>query len=305
MTQATRYFTQVTPIVEDGASQPEGIIEDFFGFHVFVVLGEPGLGKTTSFEYAAKKEADAEFVRIGEFLNSTKLDYLKGKTLYLDGLDEHRSRANNMDVMDAIIGRLKELGCPKTRISCRTAEWHGGKDLDALSAVSNGTPVVQLDMKPLTQDDVLTLVPDSEEFVRGAQEHGLEDFLVNPQNFLLLHDFYSEESSWPDNRSQLMEGACKALLKEPNQEHYQVSDDWVSDRDLARASDYLASILMLSNVAGISSDRITANKSFPSIHEFEGNLFAMKVALGRHVFKPAEKKRIEPKHRKIAGQSCS
>lgn len=300
MTQATRYFIQIKPIVRDASTRPKGEINDFFGFHVFVVLGEPGLGKTTSFEYAAKQEDGAEFVRIGEFLTAPKLDHLRGKTLYLDGLDEHRSRANGVDVMDAIISRLKTLDCPKVRISCRTAEWHGGKDLGALIAVSNDTTIVQLELQPLSPEDILTLIPNSDDFVKGARDHGLDEFLVNPQDFLLLHEFYSENNSWPDNRSELMEGACKALLQELNKEHYEAVDDWVSDRDLTRASDYLASILMLSNVAGISSDRTTANKMFPAIHEFDGDLFAMKVATGRHVFKTAEKRRIEPKHRKIA-----
>jgi len=302
MTRITRYFTQIKPkpIVKDGSYQPPGEINVFFVYHAFVVLGEPGLGKTTSFEYAAKEEANAEFVRIGEFLSAPKLDYLQGKTLYLDGLDEHRSRANGIDVMDAIIGRLKQLGCPKFRISCRTAEWHGGKDLDALSVASNGTPVVQLNLQPLSPEDILTLIPDADNFVDGARAHGLDEFLNNPQDFHLLHQFYLEKNSWPDNRSELMEGACKSLLKELNKNHYEAVDDWVSDRALTRASDYLASILMLANISGISCDRTTASKEFPSIHEFDGDLFAMKVAMGRHVFKHAENKRIEPKHRKIA-----
>jgi hypothetical protein len=300
MIQLTRYFRQVKPIASGENFQPMGEIKDFFDIHTFVVLGEPGLGKTTSFRYASEQEKDAEFVRIGEFLSSPKLDHLQDKVLYLDGLDEHRSRANGINVMDAIIGRLKQLNCPKVRISCRTAEWHGDKDLSVLSVVSKDTPVVQLILLPLAPEDIHKLVPDSENFVIGAREHGLDEFLDNPQDFLLLYEFFCETNSWPDNRSELMEGACRALLKELNKDHYEAVDDWVSDKDLARASDYLACILILSNIAGISFDRTTASKVFPSIHEFDGDLFAMKVAVGRHVFKPAENKRIEPKHRKIA-----
>lgn len=300
MTYVTRYFIQTKPIVQDGSPQPQGEINDFFDSQIFVVLGEPGMGKTTSFEYAAKKETDAEFVRIGEFLSAPQLDHLRDKTLYLDGLDEHRSRANGVDIMDALISRLKVLDCPKVRISCRTAEWRGGKDLGALSAVNNGDPIVQLHIQPLTPDDILKIIPNSEDFVEGARNHNLYEFLNNPQDLFLLHEFYLSKSNWPDNRSELMEGACKALLKELNKEHYEAVDDWVSDKDLTRASDYLAAILMLSGVAGISFDRTTANEVFPSIHEFDGDLFAMKAAVGRHVFKQAEKKRIEPKHRKIA-----
>ena len=296
----TRYFTQKQPIIRDGSPQPEGEIEEFFDNHIFVILGEPGLGKTTSFVYASQNEVNAEFIRIGEFLSLTSLDHLKGKTLYLDGLDEQRSRANGMDVMDALIGRLKQLGSPKARISCRTAEWHGGKDLAALSAISKGTDIVQLELKPIEENDIYKLIPGSDDFIRGAYEKDLEIFLKNPQDFHLLYEFYCENKQWPKNRSELMEGACKALLKELNKPHYESVDDWVTDRTLIRASDYLAAILILSNIAGISSDRTYANKSFPSIHEFDGDLFAMKVATGRHVFKPAGNKRIEPKHRKIA-----
>ena len=201
MVQITRYFTQSKPAVGDGKPRPEGEIEQFFRHHIFVVLGEPGLGKTTSFEYAAKQEKDAVFVRIGEFLSAPSIEFLKGKVLYLDGLDEHRSRANGMDIMDALVGRLKALDSPKARISCRTAEWHGGKDLSALSAVSNDTPVVQLDLARLKQEDFLKLVPNSSDFVEGAHNKGLDEFLNNPQDFLLLHEFYSEINRWPDNRS--------------------------------------------------------------------------------------------------------
>lgn len=302
MADAIREFLQVKPVMRGGSSQPKGQIEGFFGNHVFVVLGEPGLGKTTSFIHAAGLEKNALFVRIGEFLSAPTLDPYDGKTLYLDGLDEHRSRANGVDVMDAIISRLKSLDCPKARISCRTAEWHGGKDLDSLGAISKGTPIVQLELQPLTQEDILNLVADAEDFIQGARKEGLGEFLINPQDFQLLHEFYLEKSEWPDNRTELMEGSCNALLKESNTGHYEAIDDWVSDKNLKNASDYLASILMLSNVAGIACDRLTANKVFPAIHQFDGDLYAMKVAVGRHVFKSvdSENSRIEPKHRRIA-----
>lgn len=300
MAEVTRTFRQIKPERRSGQAQPTGVIEDFFENHVFVVLGEPGLGKTTSFQYGAHQEPGAVFIRIGEFLSAPKLDHLAQKTLYLDGLDEHRSRANGVDVMDAIIGRVKSLGNPKVRISCRTAEWHGGKDLDALSSISDGTPVVQLELQPLTEEDISLLASDLEDFVSGAQQHDLGEFLANPQDFELLKTFYRERNKWPDSRTELMEGACNALLKELNEGHYKALDDVISDRTLGKASDYLACILMLSNVAGIARDRLHASKVFPAIHEFYGDLQALRAATGRRVFKIAEEERIEPKHRKIA-----
>ena len=295
-----RTFIQTTPTAQREVLQPEGKIEDFFHHHGIVILGEPGLGKTSACEYAAKNEPDAEFVRIGDFLSALELKHLKGKTLYLDGLDEHRSRADGVDVVDAIIARLKALSCPKFRISCRTAEWHGGKDLNLLSSVNNGTSVVQLDLQPLTPDGVLTLIPGNEDFIEGAKKHNLDDFLRNPQDALLLYSFYCERNQWPTNRVDLMEGACRALLKECNAVHGEAIDDWVTDQELERASNYLASILLMSNVLGISSTRSNSDRNFPCIQAFGGDLFAMKAATRRSVFKTAENNRIEPKHRKIA-----
>ena len=300
MEPVARRFLQVFPRLQDGSPQPTGTIENFFHHRVFVVLGEPGLGKTSSFEYAAKQEKDAEFVRIGVFLSAASLDHWKGKTLYLDGLDEHRSRANGMDVMDAIVGRLREIECPPVRISCRTAEWHGGKDLNALSAISEGTPVIQVELQPLTDLDILKLVPDSEDFVEKARQHELDGFLHNPQDFLLLYEFYSEKGEWPDNRSELMEGACNALLKETNEVHSETVDDWVTDSELERASNHLACILMLSNIEGISSKRANSARLYPSIQAFGGNLHALKAATGRRVFNSVGNNRVEAKHRKIA-----
>jgi len=202
------------------------------------------------------------------------MDHLIGYTLYPDGQDEHRSHADGIDVMDPIIGRLKQLSCPKIRISCRTAEWHGGKDLSALSVVSINTPVVLLDLQPFTQEETLRVLEDGEDFVEGAREHGPDEF-------------YKEKNSWPKNRSELMDGSCKALLIELNEAHSTAIDDWVTDRALERASNYLFAVLLLSNVSGISTKHTFSNKAFPSIKSLDGDLYAMTGATRRRVFKSA------------------
>lgn len=109
MTQATRYFIQTKPEMRDDSRPPEGVIEDFFEHHIFVVLGQPGLGKTTSFQYAAKKEVSAEYVRIGEFLSALKIDHLKGKTLYLDGLPVEIKRDDHKKIWEAAKDQLLTL----------------------------------------------------------------------------------------------------------------------------------------------------------------------------------------------------
>ncbi|MCI5221318.1 MAG: hypothetical protein D3924_01200 [Candidatus Electrothrix sp. AR4] len=295
----TRYFSQRSPQHDNGSELARGEIEDFFHHHVLVVLGEPGLGKTTSFKEAAKHE-HAEFVRIGEFLNGP-IEYLRGKALYLDGLDEQRGRVNGADVMDAIIGNLRSIDCPKVRISCRTADWHGENDLKRLSSIApKAESIVELLLEPLTEENMCFLIEDAGDFIKGARENKLDDFLSNPQTFLLLHKYYQKADGWPTNRTELLDGACKVLLQEPSEIHANLVDDWVTDRELAQSSAYICATCLLSNVSGVSLSRHYSDKSFPAIQEFDDNIFSLKAVNSRRIFKPAGTKRIEPQHRMIA-----
>lgn len=300
MEPAIRYFTQIASQHNDVSEQPRGKFEDFFHHHVLVVLGEPGLGKTTSFKEAAGHEQNTAFVRIGEFLNGP-IEHLRGKVLYLDGLDEQRGRINGIDVMDALIGRLRSIDCPKVRISCRTADWHGENDLKVLFSVSPATEgIVELALEPLTEEDMRSFIEDAGDFVEGARRNKLDEFLKNPQTFLLLHDYYRKVNGWPANRTELLDGACKVLLQEPNENHASIVDDWVKDRELEQSSAYICAACLLSNVAGVSLSRHHADKSFPAIQELDDNIFSLKAVSSRRIFKPAGTKRVEPKHRMIA-----
>ena len=127
MKKVHRYFTQTRPTDENGKRYLQGL-SSFFGNHCVVVLGDPVIGKTFSFLEAAKEEPNALFVPISRFLNYP-INRFKGKTLYLDGLDEQRSKAANSDIVDTLAGRLIELDFPKVRISCRTLDWHGESEM--------------------------------------------------------------------------------------------------------------------------------------------------------------------------------
>jgi hypothetical protein len=220
----------------------------------------------------ANKYSNSEYIRVGEFISHDAVTNFKDKILYIDGLDEHRSRSNGIDVVDALVAKIKSFGLPKIRISCRTADWHGVSDLDKLAAVSEGEEIYQLELEPISNEEIHKLKSDSLHFVKSAQEEGMEELLKKPQTVQLLFDFYTETGGWPDNRFDLFEVACQSLVKEESDAHSENIDDFVTDRQLNNAADYLSAVILLSNISGVAFHRNGASRSYPAIQEFNADL---------------------------------
>ena len=138
----------------------EGDFSEFLDARGIILLGEPGIGKTTAFYKAVSQEPNSIFLRIGEFLHAQDLSVYKDKTLYLDGLDEHRTRAAGVDVIDALVARLRWLGSPKYRISCRTYDWHGVSDLTSwLNLILHASHMSYMKFYILVNPTILTVLP--------------------------------------------------------------------------------------------------------------------------------------------------
>ena len=137
-------------------------VEAFRDAPAYVLLGDPGAGKTTAFE--------TECAALGEqACPITARDFLafdpqyhpewRGKTLFIDGLDEVRAGSSDARTpFDAIRGRLDTLGRPRFRLSCREADWLGANDRNHLEAVSPDGKVTVLRLNPLTDSDIVQLL---------------------------------------------------------------------------------------------------------------------------------------------------
>ena len=130
-----RFFAQLQPEPEGSESTPQPL-SYYYSHPAVIVLGDPGSGKSTSFEQSAATEPNAVFIPIRDFL-TFQADRWEGKTLYLDGLDEQRAKSENgQGALDRIRAKLDQLKCPQYRLSCRAADWHGGSETERLRAVS-------------------------------------------------------------------------------------------------------------------------------------------------------------------------
>ena len=208
---------------------PSQLLEEYRSVPAYVLLGDPGSGKSTEFE--------SEHRDLGEVaLLITARDFLafdvdshpdwRGKTLFIDGLDEVRAGSLNARTpFEEIRRRLDRLGRPRFRISCRDADWLGDNDRKHLEAVSPNSDVKTLRLDPLTDSnirDLLTAHPgidDGQDFITKAGERGVEGLLFNPQSLELLANAVAQDGGWPQSRLETYEKACRQMAVEHNEEH--------------------------------------------------------------------------------------
>ena len=95
-----------------GEAQP---LTNYIDKRVVVILGGPGIGKTTELEQAAAQEADAIFCTVSQFL-ADPIEPYQGKTIFLDALDAHRAELHQgKSLINGILARWLELCRTKLR----------------------------------------------------------------------------------------------------------------------------------------------------------------------------------------------
>lgn len=143
-------------IDQEGESKPNGKnsvtpLADYADVAAYVLIAEPGAGKTTAFRTEAAKEG-AVYVTVRRFLARDPRPEWRDTTLFLDGLDESRAGAEDgRTPLDELGMRLDRLGCPRFRLSCRWADWLAANDKEALSDVSPDGTVVAVRLDPLSK----------------------------------------------------------------------------------------------------------------------------------------------------------
>lgn len=293
---------------KDGRWVSEGErLADLRSARGYVLLGEPGSGKSTAFEEEAKGDEDAGVVTARRFTRRS-LDAHREwrvRTLFIDGLDEVRARGGDLrEPLDTVVGRLEELGKPRFRLSCREDSWLGRSDFHELSSVVDGEDLHLLRLDPLSGQDARSIlaaagVPDPDGFMWKAVDRGLEVFLQNP---LLLDILRRARGSgtWPVGRLATFERACEALVRETNREHLNARDgDPFAYRAVVLAAGRLCAILLLTGNSGWSRSG-PGDDEYPALNEAGEEQTLLKFALDTKLFVGSAETGRTWRHRQIA-----
>ncbi len=309
---------------QEGAAKP---LSEYDETPAYVLLGDPGMGKTTYFREACRNLGrQAQMISARNFvtLDVAQHPEWRHKTLFIDGLDEIRAgRDDARTPLDDVRRQLDRLRRPSFRLSCREADWLGKNDREHLNKVAPGGQVVALRLDPLSEEDVVDVAEsrlflrDGEQFLKTAEDRGLELLVRNPQNLELLAAA-TRSGKWPESRAELFEFACRHLVSEPNDEHLKARPGR-SDDLLLETAGRLCSLLLLSGTAGIrlsphSTDSSPEYKPVdlvdpPPLGVSPGDAEAwsrqQRAALSSRLFRaaverPPSERCFEPVHRHIA-----
>ena len=310
----------------DAMSRP---LDEYRDVPAYVLLGDPGAGKTTAFERECGALGDAgSFVSARDFLAfdpESHPEWRKG-TLFIDGLDEVRAGSPDARTpFDVIRRKLDRLGRPRFRLSCRATDWLGANDRTKLAAVAPDAGVTVLRLDPLTDSDVGTIlkallrVGDSRYFVLGAREQGVDGLLANPQSLLMLAEVVVGGGGWPDVRLDLFEAACRLMAREHNSEHVAaagpraavpVSVGGAAMEDVLDAAGRLCAFQLMSGTAGYALTVESETDDFPAFDrcadgwDTAGDSAAhaklLRTALATKLFCASPNGGAQPVHRQVA-----
>lgn len=282
-------------------------LSDYRDQAAYVLLGDPGAGKTKAFEQEAE-ESGGEYIKARDFAAFDPKEEYRDKTLFIDGLDEMRAGGGDgRTPLDHVRKHLETLGRPRFRLSCREADWLGASDSEALQRVSQNGVVFALHLDPLTDDDVVGIlrhiraVTDPDAFVRQAHVHRLGELLRNPQTLKLLIQAVGG-NQWPQSRKDIYEMACRQLVRDPNPEHRQAKRGApISDDTLLDAAGFLCAIQLLSGLAGYALDDGATDSQHVGLQDLVNpHELPLFPALKTNLFQGEGEERSIPIHRSVS-----
>ncbi|WP_411886161.1 NACHT domain-containing protein [Polaromonas sp. YR568] len=296
----------------DGTLSAPELISHFSTVHAWVLIGNPGAGKTDAF-FARSDVEGGHYISARDFVD-LNLSSIQNFPLFIDGLDEIAAgTAMGSTALSQIRTKLQQLGTPKFRISCREADWRGSTDSAALQRLVGESSFLELHLEPLNQQEIRALIAhwqmpgaqSATNFIQEAEKHDLDGLLNNPQTLRMLVDATTD--GWPESKTQTYQLACAKLVREHN-------DQWLAgmreaaqpEDQLLHAAGYLCALMLLSGNASIAPQRLGSNQkevlALPELPTSKStpDIAICRAALHTRLFKAAGDGQFVPAHRTVA-----
>ncbi len=221
-----------------------------------VILGDPGLGKSVLTQTLGERPG-MKYYRAGTFARVAKPESLisQGERIIIDGLDEIASTALGGGV-EAVLKQLSAMGNPPFILSCREADWRGAADRIKIEDDYVAAPVL-LHLQPFERDDAHVFLSDEFPTIDATlvldhlASRGLEDIYKNPLTLRLLGEVAQEAGALPNSRAELLDRACRVMLKEENPRHFDATHVQRSDEDLLLAAGTMCATQLLCDRIGV------------------------------------------------------
>ena len=279
-------------------------LNDLAAYPKVVLLGEPGIGKTTALNFMADQE-QAGVINVRELINDPPANANNG--LFLDALDEYRSDGGKKDKIYTLAKLIREKSPDRWRLTCRAEDWRNQADTAPLEKGSTQSIVVA-QLLPLDYDEACKVLnslgeknPDA--FMEQAENLGAHAFTENPLSLKLLHKAVSDNGNWPATRFELFTSAITKLAHEHNQE-YQADYERSSPEKIIEAAGKIALLQLLSGARAIwRSQGPTPDdmdqRAFITMHDLQVEPKLLRDSLDTALFR-GEGESFEFMHRTIA-----
>lgn len=296
-------------LVIDGLDKHErqGIqtLRDLFDFPQVVLLGEPGIGKSTALKFMANAES-GNVISVRALMNGavTKQD----KPLFLDALDEYRSDGSTKDKTYGLAKLIAERSFNRWRLTCRAEDWRSQADANPFFEMGAAQKIVVAQLLPLDYYEACSVLSslgeeNPEQFMDRAETLGAHAFTENPLSLKLLHKAVSNNGTWPATRFALFTNAIEKLAREHNPD-YQANYERSSPEKIIETAGKIALLQLLSGARTIwrsqgptpdDSDRL----AFITMHDLKLDRDLLGDSLDTPLFR-GEGESFEFMHRTIA-----
>ncbi len=212
-------------LVIDGLDKQERqeiqTLSDLSVYPQVVLLGEPGIGKSTALKFMANS-AGSNVMSVRALMNGAIIN--PDKPLFLDALDEYRSDGSTQDKTYGLAKLIAERSANRWRLTCRAEDWRSHADAHPFIEMGAAQKIVVAQLLPLDYHEACSVLSNfgekkPEEFMDRAEALGAHAFTENPLSLKLLHKAVSYNGTWPATRFALFTSAIEKLAREHNPDY--------------------------------------------------------------------------------------